>query len=36
VMESAPTIGHAFHVDGVNELTAIIEKCVTEPAIQPI
>ena len=28
VVDTTPTIGHAFHVDGVRELVAIIDRCV--------
>jgi alpha-beta hydrolase superfamily lysophospholipase len=34
IVDSTPTIGHAFHVDGVDQLTAIIENCVT-PRSEP-
>lgn len=29
IVDTNPAIGHAFHVDGVDELTAIIDSCVT-------
>lgn len=30
IVDSTPTIGHAFHVDGAEELATIIENCVAE------